>query len=32
MGALLAAVAVVNDGVVVAQGEPAPVAQAAGVV
>jgi hypothetical protein len=32
MGALLAALAVVNDGVVEAQGEPAPVAQAAGVV
>jgi hypothetical protein len=31
MGALLAAVAVVNDAVVEVQGEPAPVAQAAGV-
>jgi hypothetical protein len=32
IGALLAAVAVANDGVVEVQGEPAPVAQAAGVV
>jgi hypothetical protein len=32
MGVLLAALSVLNDGVVEAQGEPAPVAQAAGVV